>query len=97
MFIVLLKFSDQKDRAPQFMVQHKDWIKHGFDEGMFLMSGSLKPNLGGVILATNVTLADLHIMVNKDAFVSENIVSAEIIEISASRACEELKFLVEGT
>jgi len=31
MFIVLLKFSDNKSQAGQFMEGHKDWVKRGFD------------------------------------------------------------------
>ena len=47
MFVVLLKFSDDKGRASQFMEGHKEWIKRGFDDGVFLLVGNLQPNLGG--------------------------------------------------
>ena len=40
MFIVLLRFSDNKGRASQFMEGHKEWIKRGFDDGVFLLVGS---------------------------------------------------------
>ena len=43
MFVLLLKFSENKDRAAAFMQGHKDWIKRGFDEGVFLLAGSLQP------------------------------------------------------
>ena len=59
MFIVLLKFSDNKAQAGQFMEGHNEWIKRGFDDGIFLVVGSLQPNLGGGILAHNTTLSDL--------------------------------------
>lgn len=32
MFIVLLKFSDNKEQAGQFMEGHNAWLKRGFDE-----------------------------------------------------------------
>ena len=94
MFIVLLKFSDNKGQAGQFMEGHNEWIKRGFDDGEFLMVGSLQPNLGGGIVAHNTTLSDLQSRVNNDPFVVENIVSAEIIEITPARADERLKFLL---
>lgn len=47
MFIVLLKFAGNKDQASQFMEGHKKWIKRGFDDGVFLLVGSLQPNLYG--------------------------------------------------
>ena len=59
MFIVLLKFSDNKAKASQLMDGHNEWIKRGFDDGIFLVVGSLQPNLGGGILAHNTTLSDL--------------------------------------
>ena len=59
MFIVLLKFSDNKAKASQFMDGHNEWIKRGFDDGIFLVVGSLQSNLGGGILAHNTTLSDL--------------------------------------
>lgn len=97
MFIVLLEFSsnkDNKDQAGQFMEGHKDWIKRGFDDGVFLLAGSLQPNLGGGIVAHNTSLSDLQNRVNDDPFVAENVVSAEILEITPSRTDERLKFFL---
>ena len=91
MFIVLLKFSSNKDQAAQFMEGHKEWIKRGFDDGIFLLVGSLQPNLGGGIVAYNTSLSDLQSRVNADPFVVEDVVSAEILEITPSRADERLK------
>lgn len=94
MFIVLLKFSDNKAQASQFMEGHKEWLKHGFDDGVFLLAGSLQPNLGGGIVAHNTSLSDLQNRVNNDPFVVENVVSAEILEITPSKTDERLKFLL---
>ena len=94
MFIVLLRFSDNKGQASQFMEGHNEWIRHGFDDGIFLLVGSLQPNLGGGIVAHNLTLSDLQSRVNNDPFVSENVVSAEILEITPSKADERLEFLL---
>ena len=60
MFIVLLKFSANKSQAGQYMEGHNTWIKQGFDDGVFLLVGSLQPNAGGGIVAHNISLADLH-------------------------------------
>jgi uncharacterized protein YciI len=94
MFIVLLKFSDNKDRAGRFMEGHKEWIKRGFADGVFLLAGSLQPNLGGGIVAHNTSRSDLQSRVNDDPFVAENVVSAEILEVTPSKADERLKFLL---
>ncbi len=94
MFVVLLKFSGNKAKAGQFMDGHKEWIKRGFDDGVFLVVGSLQPNLGGGIVAHNTSLPDLQGRVNSDPFVAENVVNAEILEIAPSRVDGRLDFLL---
>jgi uncharacterized protein YciI len=80
MFIVLLKFSANKAQAGQFMDSHKAWLKRGFDDGVFLVAGSLKPQGGGGIMAHNISRQDLQARVDDDPFVAHNIVAPEIIE-----------------
>ena len=95
MFVVLLKFSDNKGKASQFMEGHQEWIKRGFDDGVFLLVGSLQPNLGGGIVADNTSLPDLQSRVNNDPFVVENVVDAEILEITPSKTDARLNFLLD--
>ncbi len=94
MFIVLLKFSVNKSQASQFMDGHKQWIQKGFDDGVFLVVGSLQPNLGGGVVAHNTTLSALQSRVNEDPFVAQDIVSAEIIEMTPAKSDERLNFLL---
>ncbi len=93
MFIVLLKFSSNKNAAPQFMESHNQWLKQGFDDGVFLMAGSLQPKAGGAIIAHNISLENLTSRVNDDPFVAENVVSVEIMEITPSKLDPRLSFL----
>jgi uncharacterized protein YciI len=93
MFIVLLNFSD-KGRAGQFMDGHKEWLKRGFEDGVFLLSGSLQPSRGGGIIAHNTSLPDLQTRVSQDPFVVEKVVTAEILEIAPSKADARLQFLL---
>lgn len=94
MFIVFLRFSENKNQAAQFMAGHNDWIRRGFDDGVFLLVGSLQPNLGGGLVAHNTSLADLQARVNDDPFVAQDIVTAEILEISPATTDERLDFLL---
>jgi len=93
MFIVLLKFSGNKSQAGQFMEGHNAWIKRGFDDGVFLLVGSVRPNVGGGILAHNTSLPHLQVRLNEDPFIAQDVVSAEIFEIAPSRTDERLAFL----
>lgn len=94
MFIILLRFSSRKADAPQFMDAHKQWLKRGFDDGLFLLAGSLEPHQGGGIIAHGCTLAELQKRVHEDPFVAEQVVSAEIIELDPGMADPRLQFLV---
>lgn len=95
MFVILLKFSSNKAQASQFMEGHNEWIGRGFDDGVFLVVGSLQAGLGGGILAHNSSLQDLENRVKDDPFVAEGVVTAEILEISPARAEARLSFLLD--
>lgn len=97
MFVILLRFSDNRDQAGQFMQGHNDWLGRGFDDGVFLMAGSLRPGLGGAILAHDTSLTELEGRVADDPFVAEKVVGAEILEIAPSRADARLEFLLAGS
>jgi uncharacterized protein YciI len=95
MFVVFLKFSRRKELAPQHMAAHKTWLERGFEDGVFLLAGSLSPSEGGGILAHQVSRAELEARLNNDPFVVEDVVQAEIIEMTASRADPRLGFLLQ--
>lgn len=96
MFIVLLRFTDRRDAAAQFMAGHKAWLDRGFAEGIFLISGSLSPGAGGLVLAHGIEREALAQRVAEDPFVAEGVVMAEIIEAAPSRFDERLQFLAPG-
>ncbi len=41
------------------MEGHNEWIKQGFEDGVFLLAGSLQPNPGGSVNAHNASLPEL--------------------------------------
>ena len=95
MFVVLLKFSDNKGQASEFMESHNQQIKSGFEDGVFLVAGSIQPNLGGSVIAHNVSLSEIHNRVDTDPFVENNVVTAEIIEIDPKKTDQRLQFLLD--
>lgn len=94
MFIVLLKFSSNKAQASQFIDGHNAWLKRGFEEGVFLLAGSLQPKLGGAILAHQTTLEQLQARVSADPFMGAGVVAAEIMEVSPSKVADSMAFLM---
>ena len=93
MFIVLLKFSTGRGRAREFMAEHNAWIGRGFDDGVFLLTGSLGAQAGGVIVAHDTSLAALQARVGEDPFVAHDVVRAEVLEVAPSRVDARLQAL----
>jgi len=94
MFVVQLKFSLNKTEASQHMANHNAWIKKGINDEVFLLVGSIKPNLGGLIIAHNISYQELQIRLQSDPFIEHDIVSAEIMKVEPSMTDERLKFLL---
>ncbi len=94
MFVIFLKFAENKSAAPEHMDGHNAWLKQGFDDGAFLLAGSLQPNAGGAILAGETSKEALEARLGEDPFVVGNVVRAEIHEISPARADARLEFLL---
>ena len=94
MFAVLLKFGHNKSQAGALMDAHNAWIQRGFDDGVFLMAGSLQPAMGGAILAQASSLGEIQGRMQEDPFVMEGVVSAEILEITPKQTDDRLKFLL---
>ena len=85
MYVVHLKFSENKNKASEFMDRHNKWMQKGFNDGIFLLVGSLQPGLGNSVIAHNLSLSELQERINSDPFVVDNVVSAEILEIDAKK------------
>ena len=94
MFIVILRFSDNQNRADELRAAHRAALKRRFDDGVYLVGGGLHPHQGGALLAHNTSLEELQARVNADPFVAENVTSAEILEFTAAMADERLSFLL---
>ena len=93
MFIVLLKFSANRTQAGEFMEAHNAWLKDGFEQGNFLLAGSLQPGQGGAVIADGLAREDLEARVAADPFVEHGVVEAEILEISPGMTDARLEFL----
>lgn len=94
MYIVLLRFSRNQDQAHDFMDGHNQWIRRGFEDKVFLVVGTLQPGLGGSVIAHGESREALENRVNQDPFVTENVVTAEILEVEPKKADRRLDFIL---
>lgn len=93
MFVVLLRFSDNKTGAPGHMAAHREWIRKGVDDGVFLLVGSIRADKGGAILAAGLSYEALQARISEDPFVLHDVVEAEIVDIDPNITSPELAFL----
>ena len=96
MYIVLLKFADNKSAAPEFMDAHNAWIAQGFAEGVFQCVGSLAAG-GGAVIAHGEDAQAFEKRVMADPFVQHGVVSAEIHQVDPKRATPALEFLKQAS
>lgn len=89
--LVLLDFADTS-RAGEHMEDHNRWIDAGFDDGGFLMTGSV-PGRGGAVVVGGVDEQQVADRVAEDPFVRHGVVTAQIIPIVPSRTAETLAHL----
>lgn len=94
MFIVLLKMSENRAQAAEYMDAHNAWIAKGFSDNVFLVVGGLNPGPGGGVMANNTSLEELQQRVDEDPFVKHKVVDVEILEISPVKTDERLNFLL---
>ncbi|MGQ0709415.1 MAG: YciI family protein [Rhodoferax sp.] len=96
MFIVSLALAGNPAQAAPHMAAHKAWLQQGFDDGVFLASGNLMGQPGGGIVVHGVSEAELHERLDQDPFVSQGIVSVQVVGITPTRVDSRLAFLRES-
>lgn len=94
MFLITLTFAKDRQAAADHMGAHNQWVAKGFDDGAFLLVGSLAGGAGGAILATAQSRAEIEDRVSADPFVAHKIVAPSIIEFTPGKADPRLEFLL---
>ena len=92
MYIVLLKFAENKSAASEFMDGHNKWIAQGFADGVFQCVGSLASG-GGTVIAHGEAPSAFNERVQADPFVKHGVVIAEIHQVDPKRTVPALEFL----
>lgn len=93
MFVVFLRFAENRHLAGEHAQGHNDWIRQGVDDGALLLVGSLSGGQGGAIIAHGLARADLEQRLEADPFVAQRVVAPEIIEIQPAVTGHRLAFV----
>ena len=89
-YIVILIYIKPLDEIDAAIPAHVEWLKKGYAEGIFLVSGRRIPRNGGVILAKCESLASLEERLREDPFQRLKLTTVEIIPFEPSMKAELL-------
>ena len=84
MFIVTLTYLKPVEDIDALMHDHVEWLKRGYEEGLFIASGRRVPRTGGVILARSGDEQALRDNLARDPFIVHGAARADVVEFSAS-------------
>jgi uncharacterized protein YciI len=94
-YIVFLKFAQNRARAGELMAEHNQWLADGFASGAFVVAGSLDNAQGGVLIARDMDQAVLLERVRQDPFVVHGVVAAEVHGFKPSRLADGLASVLQ--
>ena len=92
MFILSLTYTADLSEVDRHIEPHMDWVKDGYDRGIFLASGRKTPRTGGVILARG-NKAEIDAIVAADPFTIHGVADYEITEVAVTRTAPGLEGL----
>ena len=93
-FVLLLTYVKPLPEVDALMREHMAWLKKGYADGRFLVSGRQIPRTGGVILARGDDRAEIEALAASDPFVSGGVATCEVVQFRASQTAAALDGLV---
>ena len=84
MFIVTLTYLLPVEEIDALMHDHVEWLKKGYDDGLFVASGRRVPRTGGVILARSGDEQALRENLARDPFVIHGTARCDVVEFTPS-------------
>ena len=82
MYVVLLRYPNPEAAEP-YREDHRAFIKRAVEQGRILVSGPMEPRIGGVIVATASTRAEVDALIDEDPYHQAGVAMHEPIEFKA--------------
>lgn len=93
MFIIILTYTKPLEEVDRHLADHKDWVKQGFDDGVFVLSGGQRPRVGGALIAIGGDRKAIDDRVQSDPFVRNGVASAQVLEVVPSTLDDRVSLL----
>ncbi|MCX7117900.1 MAG: YciI family protein [Legionellales bacterium] len=97
MFIVQLRYQVGLSDVDKYLQAHREFLDYHYKQGLFLVSGPMKPRTGGILVALTTDRAYLESVLHEDPYHLADIATYELIEFTPVSHCDELKELIQRT
>jgi len=94
-FIVSTTYTKSLEEVGKFRQEHFKFIQKNIDAGKFIAGGRQNPPTGGLILAYNVTKAELEEILKDDPYYKNNLIETVITEFTPALLDKDFKKLQE--
>lgn len=69
------------EEVDRHLADHQAWVKQGFDDGVFVLSGGQRPRTGGALIAIGDDVGKIQARVDRDPFVVSGVAAAQLVEV----------------
>lgn len=97
MFIVQLTYKTPISEVDKYLQAHREFLDYHYKQGLFLVSGPMKPRTGGILIALTKDRALLESVLKQDPYALAEIADYELIEFIPIKHRDELKDLIDTT
>ncbi|WP_433795621.1 YciI family protein [Actinoplanes sp. CA-252034] len=94
MFVIILTYRVGLEKIDAVLQDHVAWLDQQYADGVFLASGRRIPRVGGVILAKDVTPAELEERLDLDPFRRHGLADYAVTEFIPSRTAQGFESLL---
>lgn len=91
MFIIQLNYLVPILEVDKYLSAHREFLEYYYKQGLFIVSGPLKPRTGGIIIANTTDRDYLESLFKKDPFYLAEIAEYQFIEFTPIKHCSELR------
>ena len=91
LFVAILTYVRPLEEIDAAGQDHVAWLKRGYEEGAFLVSGRRVPRTGGVIIARGTSLADGEERMRQDPLQSGGLATAEVFAFEGNLMSDAMR------
>ena len=97
MFIVKLTYTVGLSEVDKYLQAHREFLDYHYQQGLFLVSGPMKPRTGGILIALTTDRAYLESVLLQDPYALTGIADHELIEFTPVKHRDEIKDIISQT